>query len=236
MSNKRKLRRAPRGSVRPGSVRPGRARTSLWRYSVVAVIALAVGGLIGGLIGAAIADPRTPTQRRIDQMQVADVQRDADQVVALTEQARRLVDELTPTLDGLNTALPVGSASAGPIATTGQVDGWKAVTAKAADEFASPTSAGTAVNIARSSLAAGTRQLDLAVDTYRAALTAAADTRASLLAVAARQRDAAIATWSVGATELDVLNIDTGHGHQHVFLPSASGQGAMTSDGSKEGN
>jgi hypothetical protein len=231
MSNKRKPLPTARGIVRPGT-----ARTSLRRHSIVAGVALVVGGLIGGLIGTATADRRTPTQRRIDDMQIAEVQRDADQVVALTEQARRLVRELTPTIDALNVALPVGGAGAGPVATMRQVDDWKAVTAKAAGEFADPPSAGTAVNIARSSLAGGTRLLDLAVDTYRVALTAAADTRGSLLALASRQRDAAVASWSIGATELDVLNIDTGHGHQHVFLPSAPGQGAMTSDGAREGN
>ncbi|GAB3843391.1 hypothetical protein ACFPIJ_52320 [Dactylosporangium cerinum] len=59
--------------------------------------------------------------------------------------------------------------------------------------------------------------------------------RAALLSLANRQRDLAVAGWSVGATQLDRLNIDIGRGHQHVFLSSAPGQEAMTSDGSKEG-
>ncbi|GAA2339933.1 hypothetical protein GCM10010170_022480 [Dactylosporangium salmoneum] len=202
---------------------------------MIAAGALAVGGLIGGLIGAAVADPRTDIQRRIDQMQVAEVQRDAAQVLTLTDQARRVLDLLGPVVEQLATALPPGG-TAGPVADQGKVDGWKAVTRKGAEEFANPPSAGTAVNIARGSLAAGARQLDLAVDTYAAAVKAAEPDRPALLTLAGRQRDTAVATWSVGATQLDLLNVDTGRGHQHVFLPSAPGQQAMTSDGSEEGN
>ncbi|MFF5229764.1 hypothetical protein [Dactylosporangium sp. NPDC000521] len=73
------------------------------------------------------------------------------------------------------------------------------------------------------------------MDTYAAAVKAPEADRAALLGLAGRQRDLAVAGWSVGATQLDQLNVDIGRGHQHVFLPSAPGQEAMTSDDSKEG-
>lgn len=231
MSNKTKLRSAPRR----GAIRAVTTTSSVWRRIVVPVIALVVGGLIGGWIGAATADPRTDTQKRIDALQVADVQRDAEQVVSLTDQARRTADMLTPVMEGLYKALPPGAAAPGPLATAAQIDGWKVVTKKAVDDFANAPSAGTAVNVARGSFAAGVRQLDLAVDAYAEAARATDTQRPALLVIAGRQRDSAVVTWSVGGTQLDSLNVDTGHGHQHVFLPSAPGQGAMTSDGSKEG-
>jgi hypothetical protein len=230
MSNKSKLRPAP---GRP--VRPAVGAAPVWRRITVPLIAFAVGALLGGPIGAATSDPRTDTDKSVEQMRIADAKRDADQVVSLTAQARRVRDGLTPVLDGLGTTVPAGGSALGPIAPPAQVGQWKAATAKATAEFADPPSAGTAVNIARSSLAAGVRQLDLAVGTYEQAAAAPEAMRPALLALTARQRDNAITTWSIGATELDVLNIDTGHGHQHVFLPSSSGQGAMTADGSKEG-
>ncbi|MEV0134170.1 hypothetical protein AB0H83_37635 [Dactylosporangium sp. NPDC050688] len=217
---------------------PARARTGggfQWRpVAIAAAVALVIGGLIGGLVGTAVADPRTDVQRRIDALQVAEVQRDSAQVVALTDQARRLLELLGPVAEQLATALPPGAAP-GPVVAQGKVDGWKAVTRKGVEEFANPPSAGTAVNIARGSLAGGARQLDVAVDTYAAAVKAAEADRPALLALAGRQRDLAVAGWSVGATQLDQLNVDIGRGHQHVFLPSVPGQEAMTSDGSKEG-
>ncbi|MEV0567433.1 hypothetical protein [Dactylosporangium sp. NPDC050588] len=219
---------------------PARARATggggfRWRPVVIAAaVALVVGGLIGGLVGGAVADPRSDTQRRIDELQVAEVKRDADQVVALTDQARRILELLGPAVEQLATALPPKGAP-GPLVEQGKVDGWKAVTRKGVEEFKDPPSAGTAVNIARGSLAGGARQLDLAVDTYAAAVKAPEADRAALLSLASRQRDLAVAGWSVGATQLDQLNVDIGRGHQHAFLPSAPGQEAMTSDGSKEG-
>ncbi|MER7006539.1 hypothetical protein ABT297_26345 [Dactylosporangium sp. NPDC000555] len=229
MTNRIRPRPGARGAVRTA----GRSPLPRWIYPALAV-ALAVGLAVGALIGAATADPRTEQQKRIDAMQAADVQRDADQVVALTDQARRVRDLLGSTLDGLLTALPPGAAP-GPPATAAQAEGWKAATRQAAGEFANPPSAGTAVNVARGGLAAGARQLDLAVDTYAAALKAGDDLRPALLGLASRQRDSAIASWSIGATQLDQLSVDTGHGHQHVFLPHAPGQGAMTADGEREG-
>ncbi len=227
-----------RTKVRPRAGRPVGAGTptgTRWHLLTVPLLAFAVGALLGGLIGAAIADPRTDHQKRVGELEAADIQRDKDQVVSLTAQARRLRDELVPVLEGLDKTIPVGGSTVGPVATQTQIDKWKATTRKVTGEFDSPPSAGTAVNIARSSLAAAVRQLDLAVGTYAEAARAAEAARPALLALAARQRDNAVTTWSVGATQLDVLNIDTGQGHQHVFLPSAPGQGAMTSDGSEEG-
>ncbi|MET7398915.1 hypothetical protein ABZS66_36085 [Dactylosporangium sp. NPDC005572] len=229
MTGRNRTRPAARATARSQS----RSSPPAWVYPALAV-ALALGALLGAIT--ADSDPRSDTQKRIDAMQAADVQRDIEQVGALTDQARRVRDLLGSVLDGMYTALPPGATTPGPLASAGQVDGWKAVTRKAATEFADPPSAGTAVNMARAGLAAGTRQLDLAVDTYTTALQVDADRRGTLLALAARQRDGAIATWSIGATGLDQLNIDTGRGHQHVFLPSAPGQNAMTADGEREGN
>jgi hypothetical protein len=231
MSNRTKLRSGTGRPLRAGT--PGGTRR--WRLITVPLLAFAVGALLGGPIGAATADPRTDYQKRVGELVAAEVQRDKDQVVSLTAQARRLRDELVPVLEGLDKTIPVSGSAVGPVATQAQIDSWKAITKKVTDEFESPPSAGTAVNIARSSLAAAVRQLDLAVGVYAEAALAAEAARPALLALAARQRDNAVTTWSIGATQLDVLNIDTGHGHQHVFLPSAPGQGAMTSDGSKEG-
>ncbi|MGW0193315.1 hypothetical protein [Nonomuraea sp. NPDC003201] len=53
---------------------------------------------------------------------------------------------------------------------------------------------------------------------------------------AVRQRADALFTWSIGATALDAVNIDAGYGHQHVFLPTSPGEGALTPDTEPEGS
>lgn len=199
------------------------------------LIALAVGALLGGPIAAATTDPRSDTERAIDSIKAADAERDAEQIVALTAQARQVRDTLAPVLDQFATAVPPGDAAPGPDATPERVTAWKAVTTQAVAGFADPPSAGTGVNIARSSLDAATRTLHEAVVAYEHSLRAPAPAKAAQLAHAGKLRDIAITTWAVGGTQLDQLNVDAGNGHAHVFLPSVPGQGAMTSDGSPEG-
>jgi hypothetical protein len=226
----------PRPVARRSPSRTVAASPSIWRRLALPVAALVVGGLVGWGIAAATADPRSDTEQRIDALQAAEVRRDAEQVVRLTDQARRNADMLAPVMEAMYAALPAGAAAPGPPAAAAQVEGWKAVTRKVVSDFSDAQSAGTAVNVARSGFATGARQLDLAVDAYAEAVKTTDAQRPALLALAARQRDSAVVTWSIGGTQLDSLNVDTGHGHQHVFLPSAPGQGAMTSDGAKEGN
>lgn len=197
------------------------------RQVVPVVIAFAIGALLAGPIGAFAAGGSSSVDDRVEAMQVEEAKRDAAQIVELTGKARQVREALVPVLDGLAAALPPS-----PAATKSDVERWQAVTGKAVEDFANPPSGGTGVNIARSGLTAAVRSLDAAVDTYAAALAQPAP---ALFELAGRQRDIAVATWSTAATQLDVLNIDSGNGHAHVFLPAAPGQGALTADGAPEG-
>ncbi|MEU3458068.1 hypothetical protein ABZ671_31440 [Micromonospora sp. NPDC006766] len=245
MSNRTKLRRGSTGSP------PTRSRV------VPVVLAFLAGALAAGLIAAAVTRDSSPTADRVAELRAEEAQRDARQIVELTDQARRTREALLPVLDGLAAALPPGrtpdpaatpgtavtpgagatpdGATSGPAVDAAAARGWQTTTGKAVEAFAAPPSGGTGLNIARSGLSAAVRQLDLAVATYAAALTVPDARRPELLAIAARQRDTAVATWSTAATQLDVLNIDAGHGHTHVFLPAAPGQGALTADDAHEG-
>ncbi|TDB75509.1 hypothetical protein [Micromonospora sp. KC723] len=175
-----------------------------------------------------------PTDDRVAALRAEEAKRDAAQVVELTSRARRVRESLLPVLDGLATAVPVTNAP-GPAASKPDVERWQATTGKAVEDFANPPSGGTGVNIARSGLAAAVQTLDAAVDTYAAALAQSPTARAGLFELTGRQRDAAVAIWGSAATQLDVLNIDSGNGHVHVFLPTVPGQGALTADGAPEG-
>jgi hypothetical protein len=219
--------------VRPGqkaaAAEPGR---SWWRPLLPLALALGVG--IAAPITVAVARP-SAVDRQVDQLRAADASRDVEQVKSLTALARRTQAALVPVLDGLSRALPVGVSAPGPAAAGAAVVGWRRATGAAVESFAHPPSGGTAVNVARSGLAAAVTELDLAVSSYQAALALPEAERAAVLSVAARQRDAAVAAWSVAATQLDVVNIDAGFGHAHVFLPSVPGQGALTADEQPEG-
>ncbi|MFC0528800.1 hypothetical protein [Phytohabitans kaempferiae] len=229
MSNKTRVRPAARG-VQPA---PSPAR----RIAPL-LIAFAVGALLAGPIGALAADSggssSSSSDDRVAALQAEEAKRDAAQIVELTGKARQIQGSLVPVLDALATAVPVGKPP-GPAASPSDVAGWQSVTGKAVADFADPPSGGTGTNIARSGLAAAVRTLDAAVDTYAAALAQPEASRAALLELAGRQRDIAVATWSTAATQLDVLNVDSGNGHAHVFLPAAPGQGALTADGVPEG-
>jgi hypothetical protein len=224
MSNRTKARPAARG---------GRSATSPARRVAPALVAFAIGALLAGPIGAAAAGGDSPDDR-VAALQAEEAKRDAAQVVELTQKARQIKTSLVPVLEGLAAAVPVGKAP-GPVGARSDVEGWQATTGQAVEQFANPPSGGTGVNIARSGLAAAVRTLDAAVDMYAAALDQPAGSRATLFELVGRQRDAAVATWSSAATQLDVINIDAGNGHVHVYLPAAPGSGALTADGASEG-
>lgn len=225
MSNKTK--------VRPVA-RRGQPTTPSARRVLPVVIAFALGALLAGPIGAATAGGDDPKDDPVAALQAEEAKRDAAQIIELTNKARQVQASLMPVLDGLAAAVPVGKPP-GPATVRSDVDGWRAVTDKVVAGFADPPSGGTGVNIARSGLAAAVRTLDAAVDTYAAALDQRADARATLLELAGRQRNIAIATWSSAATQLDALNVNAGNGHVHVYLPAAPGSGALTADGAPEG-
>ncbi|MEH1130134.1 hypothetical protein [Micromonospora sp. CPCC 206061] len=219
---------------RPPAGRGSRPLAPPARRLAPLVIAFALGALLAGPIGAVTADGSSPADDRVAALRAQEAERDAAQIVELTSLARRVRESLVPVLEGLAKSVPVGQPP-GPAARQSDVEGWRVTTGKAVEDFANPPSGGTGVNIARSGLAAAVRTLDAAVDTYATALSQPQAGRGTLLELAGRQRDIAVATWSTAATQLDVLNVDAGNGHTHVFLPAAPGQGALTADGAPEG-
>jgi hypothetical protein len=194
----------------------------VWR----AVVGLAVAAAVGVFIGVQIAGP-TAAESAMESARQQEARRDAAQIVELTSRARQTVTSVKPLLDGIAPgAAPAGEA---------QVGQWKRVIAEEVQWYSVTVSGTTATNVARGGLRAAIDQLAAAVDAYAAARTAPTPAQESLRQLAGRQRDLAIATWSVAATQLDQINVDAGNGHQHVYFPS-SGGGAMTADNLPEGS
>jgi hypothetical protein len=185
------------------------------------VVALAIGLLIGWGVG-----QPSESQAAITAAQKADAQRDAQQIVELTATARTTRQLVTPIVTGL-------AASTAP--SQESLAAWQAVMLQETQRYSQTVSGATATNVARGALRSAVGALANALETYTLARQLPAAQQAQLLELAAKQRVLAVTTWSVAATQLDQLNVDAGHGHQHVYLNTSPDGGAMTPDGSPEG-
>jgi hypothetical protein len=195
-----------------------------------AVVATVVVALVGGLIGYVVGRPDA-TERTIAQLREAEVERDVEQIIELTAMARRTAEQLSPILTAVREAADAGRA---PEAT--QVEQWQQTLGQLTSQFADPPSGTTATNVARGGLRSAVDQAAVAIDLVAlAAAGPTADGAGDQLALAARQVDLAVVTWSVAASQLDQINIDAGQGHQHVFLDGGDAEGALTPDGAAEG-
>jgi hypothetical protein len=160
--------------------------------------------------------------------------RDKEQIEDLTRRARAMVEDFTPAVAGLGRTLPAGTNRIGPLAGRDQVEEWRR-TLRDADEFFEQSVSGeTATNVARNALASSVDALLEALNIYVLALEHPG-VRSALMERAREQRDLAARTWSNAATQLDLINIDAGFGHQHVVFPSSSKTGATAPDSLPEG-
>ncbi|GIJ79920.1 hypothetical protein SAMN05443287_102442 [Micromonospora phaseoli] len=207
----------------------GKGRSKTWMVAVAAAAVL-VAAPVGGLVGHAVGRP-SPTEANIAQLQKAEVERDAQQIVELTAMAHQTGQELSPILQAVRQ-----EAEAGRTPEAAQVSQWQQTMNRLIAQFADPPSGMTATNVARGGLRSAVEQTAVAVDSVALALSGPAAGRTEQLALAARQATLAVTTWSVAATQLDQINIDAGLGHQHVHLDAGEVEGALTPDGATEGS
>ncbi|MFG1914931.1 hypothetical protein [Micromonospora sp. NPDC048898] len=205
-----------------------RRRRTARVVAVAGAIAL-VTALLGGLIGYQVGQPDA-TEASIASIKQADAKRDAQQIVELTETARRVSAQIAPILTTLK-----ADTAAGRAPDPAQARRWQETMREAAKPFEDPPSGTTATNVARGGLRGAIQQAGLAVDSYALAASVPAAQRAALLDLTARQAAEAVTIWSVAATQLDQVSIDAGHGHQHVFLTTDAEGSAFTPDGEAEG-
>ncbi|WP_432924326.1 hypothetical protein ACQPZZ_29210 [Microbispora sp. CA-135349] len=199
------------------------------------VAAFVIGALVAGGLVFAVTRP-TSVEQIANQIRAESALRDKTQIKTLTELARTSRDRLVPVLEGLGRALPADGTAGPAVVTDADVEEWRKASTAAVDGFADPPSGETATNVARSNLASAVRQIATTVDTYAAARELTGPARTTAMDLAVRQRADALFTWSVGATALDAVNVDAGYGHQHVFLPTTPGDGALTPDTEPEGS
>jgi hypothetical protein len=232
----------------PAQAAPGPpSRRLFWLGALVAAAVLVPLAGVGVVVAAGgddtKADPAADEQAALKQSIESEAAvlrkqtqvRDKEQVAELTDRMRATVDALVPVLDGFAKALPPGKEKAGPLAKPGAVAAWRAAVRKENEYFAETVSGETGTNVARGGFAAALDTLNEATETYALALDDAGHRR-PLLARAREQRDLAVRSWSVAATQLDAINIATGYGHQHVYLGGSEQVGGFGADPAPEGS
>ncbi|GAA3419171.1 hypothetical protein [Streptosporangium vulgare] len=220
-----KTARRPRVPAQP-------VRSSNRTGLIVAVLAaVAVAGPVGYLLG--LPDS---SQVAVADMREAEAKRDVQQIGELTATARVTAGELNGVLAGLAEVLPKDGKPGTRSAEPAEVDGWRRVVRQAVDRHADTPSGATATNVARAGLRSAVDAMAIAVDAYAAGSGLPEGSRQTFLDLAARQRSAAIVTWSIAATQLDQISVDAGKGHQHVYLTGDPGEGGMSADTLPEGS
>jgi hypothetical protein len=245
---KRSVKKArQREGAQPQPAQAPPSRRQFWIGAAVAAAVLIPLAVVGVVIASGddsatnpAADEQAALKKSIDteaavlrkQTQV----RDKEQVKELTDRMRGTVDALAPVLDGLGRTLPPGrDEKVGPVAGSAAVAKWRRTVRAENAYFADTVSGETGTNVARGGFAASLGALSESVETYALAIADPAH-RGALLERARRERDLAVRTWSVAATQLDAINIATGYGHQHVFLGGAAEVGGMSPDPAAEGS
>lgn len=220
-----KTARRPRVPAQP-------VRSSNRTGLIVAVLAaVAVAGPVGYLLG--LPDS---SQVAVADMREAEAKRDVQQIGELTATARVTAGELNGVLAGLAEVLPKDGKPGTRSAEQAEVDGWRRVVRQAVDRHADTPSGATATNVARAGLRSAVDAMAIAVDAYAAGSGLPEGSRQTFLDLAARQRSAAVVTWSIAATQLDQISVDAGKGHQHVYLTGDPGEGGMSADTLPEGS
>ncbi|GAA1287101.1 hypothetical protein [Saccharothrix xinjiangensis] len=229
-------RTTPVGRARPGKpLRHPAGPRPRWGSATALVTTFALGFAVAFGLGSWASGPDA-TESRIAELEQAEARRDVEQVEALIELARGGRERLTPVLGAMAAVSPQQGVASPVAPTADEVRGWRDVVSAEVRRYSETPSAGNGVNVARTGMRTAVEQLAAAVDGFAAATTAAPAQVDDLLALAGAQRTLALRAWSVAALQLDVISIDAGKGHVHVYLPSAPGSGTIPADGAPEGS
>ena len=236
----RKHQRDDRGSAGPDTtekvVTRDAGRLTWWLTGgsvllVGALVAVVVTVIEGG-DGTVAPDPA-----RVAELEASAADRHVDQVAELIEHTRAAHEGLVPVLESLDEALPEeGSDSAGDLPDSDTIADWSRTTDNARAHLDHAESGETGFNVTHAGLRGSVDVLGSTLDALDVAVAADEEQSAELLELTVDLRDQAVRAWSVAATQLDVISIDAGHGHIHLYLPAAPGSGALEPDEAEDGD
>jgi hypothetical protein len=153
----------------------------------------------------------------------------------LVEHTRMALEGLTPIVEDMEEFLPT-DGSHPPLDTTdaATVNSWRTGVQEAAGHFGDPPSDASSHSVAHTGLTSSVRLLSMAVETYaKAAQAEDEELRMDVLHIAMDLRNEAVVSWSAAATQLDLLSLEAGGEHVHLYLPDVPG--ALRPDGAEEG-
>lgn len=198
---------------------------------------LVVGAVVAALVLVFTGEEHTtPDPDRVAELQASAQERDRARVDELVHHATAAHEVLVPVVESLDEAVPPDGASpAGQAPDDAEIDSWLETVHEAAVHFEDAPSGETGHNVAYAGLSNAVDLLGSAVVAYSNARLAEDTQRTELLELAGDLRTQAVRGWSVAATQLDVVSVESGHGHVHLYLPAAPGSGALGPDGAEGG-
>ncbi|MFF8389138.1 hypothetical protein [Cellulosimicrobium funkei] len=220
------------GAGRPEPRPPVRVRARRWFVGLdpwrrvllvvgaLALVAVAVAAVVGLTRGGAAADDGgfAVDPARVAELEAAEEERDAENLVASIDHARYLQTELVPVLHGLHAVLPVDGSSAVP-ADLADVAAWHATVDGLVAETEALASGSSEHNIVRNGMLTSLELVGDALDAVGLAASADPAAAPDLYALAGDLRTRAVETWGLAAVQLDLRSTAGGQGHVHVFLP-----------------
>jgi hypothetical protein len=220
------------GAGRPEPRPPVRVRARRWFVGLdpwrrvllvvgaLALVAVAVAAVVGLTRGGAAADDGgfAVDPARVAELEAAEEERDAENLVASIDHARYLQTELVPVLHGLHAVLPVDGSSAVP-ADPADVAAWHATVDGLVAETEALASGSSEHNIVRNGMLTSLELVGDALDAVGLAASADPAAAPDLYALAGDLRTRAVETWGLAAVQLDLRSTAGGQGHVHVFLP-----------------
>ena len=197
--------------------------------AVIAVVVTVVGGGGDGSV--------TPDPARVAELEASAADRHVDQVAELIEHTRAAHEELVPVLESLDEVLPEdGSEPTGDLPDSDTIADWNRTTDNARAHLDHTESGETGFNVTHAGLRGSVDVLGSTLDALDVAVATDGEQSTELLELTVDLRDQAVRAWSVAATQLDVISIDAGHGHIHLYLPAAPGSGALEPDEAEDGD
>ncbi|MFF8347922.1 hypothetical protein ACF049_12700 [Cellulosimicrobium funkei] len=195
-------------------------RRVLLVVGALALVAVAVAAVVGLTRGGAAADDGgfAVDPARVAELEAAEEERDAENLVASIDHARYLQTELVPVLHGLHAVLPVDGSSAVP-ADLADVAAWHATVDGLVAETEALASGSSEHNIVRNGMLTSLELVGDALDAVGLAASADPAAAPDLYALAGDLRTRAVETWGLAAVQLDLRSTAGGQGHVHVFLP-----------------
>lgn len=198
-------------------VSPTPAGRSAWWLTGGAIVA--VGAIVAAVVFYFTGDDAvTPDAGRVAELEASAGERDLEQVEELVHHTRAAHEELLPLVESLDEVVPAdGSEPGRDDPGSDELEGWVGIADEAVGHFDDVPSGETDYNIAHAGLANSVDLLGSSVTAYANALEAEDEAlREEMTELAGDLRTQAVRSWSVAATQLDVLSIDAGHGHVHL--------------------